>query len=164
MLWFLWYAWVLLFYLIKKSPHGVGSVQQIKRKEAVGPCRDQKTFVHVYIIPDGDSCNQHLAFLDNDIHIITLTSIYKRKSSAIQEERQSRPVNDVLKSKAFILIWNLDLVRHHWQKLVCGNTPKKDRTLKSKECVSSTSTCWGEKDPRAKGQIVWWLFRLILEN
>ena len=56
-------------------PSGLGTANKEE-----GSCRDQKTFVHVYIIPDGDSCNQHLAFLDNDIHIITLTSIYKRNT------------------------------------------------------------------------------------
>ena len=64
---FLWYASVLLFYLlILKSSHQVDSVQQITRKDG-----------------DRDSCNQQFVFLDTDIqlHITSNYCIYKYNPS-----------------------------------------------------------------------------------
>ena len=72
---FLWYASVLLFYLlILKSSHQVDSVQQITRKDG-----------------DRDSCNQQFVFLDTDIQL-HITSIITAFTNTIQVELQSKAV------------------------------------------------------------------------
>ena len=95
---FLWYASVLLFYLlILKSSHRVDSVQQITRKDG-----------------DSHSCNQQLVFLDTDIqlHITSNYCIYKYNPSRTPKQSSC----------------NMHLIKHHWQKEVCGNRLSRRKT------------------------------------